>query len=91
MQTYWNALNAGFTADRSRLEKWRVMQCVLEAASALEFLVAALSNPCRTTPRNRTGVSPVVQAQELASNQELLTLSYRGQVKISVALLTCRL
>lgn len=91
MQTYWNALNAGFTADRSRLEKWRVMQCVLEAASALEFLVAALSNSCRTTPRNRTGVSPAVQAQELASNQELLTLSYRGQAKISVALLTCRL
>lgn len=91
VQTYWNALHAEFTADRPRLEKWRVMQCVLEAASALRSLVAALSNPCGTTPRNRTGVAPVVQAQELASNQELLTLSYRGQVKISVAFLTCRL
>ncbi|CVK97788.1 uncharacterized protein FPRN_10812 [Fusarium proliferatum] len=90
VQTYWNALHAEFTADRSGLEKWRVMQCVLEAASALRSLVAALSNPCRTTLRNRTGIAPVIQAQELASNQELLTLSYRGQVKISVALLAPR-
>lgn len=81
VQTYWNALHAEFTADRSRLEKWRVMQCVLKAASALRSLVAALSNPFRTTPRNRTGVAPVIQAQELASNRELLTLSYRVQVR----------
>ncbi|KAG4282390.1 hypothetical protein FPRO06_09063 [Fusarium proliferatum] len=81
VQTYWNALHAEFTADRSGLEKWRVMQCVLEAASALRSLVAALSNPCRTTLRNRTGIAPVIQAQELASNQELLTLSYRGQAR----------
>ncbi|SCO12216.1 uncharacterized protein FFB20_13977 [Fusarium fujikuroi] len=59
VQTYWSALHAEFTADRSRLEKWRVMQCVLEAASALRSLVAALSNPCRTTLRNRTGIAPV--------------------------------
>ncbi|CZR41643.1 uncharacterized protein FPRO_11232 [Fusarium proliferatum ET1] len=61
------------------------MQCVLEAASALRSLVAALSNPCGTTPRNRTGVAPVVQAQELASNQELLSLSYRVLERLPTA------
>ncbi|KAF5633320.1 uncharacterized protein FTJAE_7217 [Fusarium tjaetaba] len=59
-QAYWNALDSEFSTDRplTRLEKWRVMQCVLEAASALRFLVVALSNPCRTTSRNPNGVAP---------------------------------
>ncbi|KAG5766797.1 hypothetical protein H9Q72_005169 [Fusarium xylarioides] len=55
------------------------MQCVLEATSALRPLIAALTNPCRTTSRNPDDIAPVVQAQELVSNRELLTLSYRVQ------------
>ncbi|KAF5549048.1 hypothetical protein FMEXI_4390 [Fusarium mexicanum] len=38
-----------------------------------------LANPCRTSSQNPNGIAPVVQAQELASNRELLTLSYRVQ------------
>ncbi|KAF5643149.1 hypothetical protein F52700_2864 [Fusarium sp. NRRL 52700] len=55
------------------------MECVLEAASALWSPVTALANPCRGTSLNPNGVTPVVQAQELASNPELLSLSYRVQ------------
>ncbi|KAF5597627.1 uncharacterized protein FSUBG_8459 [Fusarium subglutinans] len=38
-----------------------------------------LSGPLRTSSRNPNGVAPVVRAQELASNRELLTLCYRVQ------------
>ncbi|KAF5665571.1 hypothetical protein FCIRC_10498 [Fusarium circinatum] len=67
IQAYWNACHDEFSTDRAltRLQKWRAMQ--------------SLVNPLRTSSRNPNGVAPVVRAQELASNRELLTLCYRVQ------------
>ncbi|KAF9765370.1 hypothetical protein IL306_002341 [Fusarium sp. DS 682] len=61
----------------TRLQRWRVVQCLNELGSALRSLVDVLANPCHTTPSNPVGVAPVLRVQELAANRENLALLYR--------------